>query len=140
MGWGTGHSESLAAASGRLLDRSSARLAEVIGPAGVQAIFLRAVKLRKPEFPFLEERIVPQSPGESLAESLCSRLQGQPSEVIQEASVILFRHVRVAAREGQGSKRVELGSIGCNPYKPDTASGCGRCRSRHGQRRVADVG
>jgi len=40
-------SEALAAAAGRLLDRLSARLAEVIGPLGVEAIFLRAVKLLK---------------------------------------------------------------------------------------------
>ena len=83
-------SETLAAASGRLLERLSARLAEVIGPAGVRAIFLRAVKLRTPEFPFLDARAVPQSPGERLAEPLRARLQEQPPETIQEASVILF--------------------------------------------------
>ena len=90
MGGQPATSESLAAASGRLLDRLSVRLAEVIGPAGVQAIFLRAVKLRKPEFPFLEERIVPQGSGQGLAESLRAQLQGQEPEAIQEASVILF--------------------------------------------------
>ena len=90
MGGQPATSESLAAASGRLLDRLSARLAEVIGPAGVRAILLRAVKLRAPEFPFLDERVVPQLPAESLAESLRARLQEQPPEAIQEASVILF--------------------------------------------------
>lgn len=83
-------SEGLAAASGRLFDRLSGRLAEVIGPAGVRAMLLRAVKMRAPEFPFLDERVVPQSPGESLAESLRARLQEQQPEAIQEASVILF--------------------------------------------------
>ena len=90
MGGQPATAESLAAASGRLLDRLSARLGEVIGPAGVRAIFLRAVKLRSTEFPFLDERIVPESQGESLAESLRARLQGQQTEGIQEASVILF--------------------------------------------------
>jgi hypothetical protein len=51
---------------------------------------------------------VPQSPGESLAESLCSRLKGQQSEVIQEASVILFatfasRPVRVRVPSASSS-------------------------------------
>ena len=54
-------SEALAAASARVLDRLSRRLAEVIGPAGVEAILLRAVTLRKAEFPFLDERIVPRA-------------------------------------------------------------------------------
>jgi hypothetical protein len=65
MGWGTGHSKSLAAASGRLLDRSSARLAEVIGPAGVQAIFLRAIKLRKPESLFSRSASCPSLRGKA---------------------------------------------------------------------------
>ena len=83
-------SDALAAAAGRLLDRLSARLAEVIGPLGVEAIFLRAVKLRKPEFPFLDERIVARERGESLAEPLRDCLREQTPEVTQEASVILF--------------------------------------------------
>ena len=83
-------SESLAAASGRLLDRMSHRIAEVIGPAGVQAIFLRAVKLRKPEFAFLDERIILREPGASLAEPLRACLREQAPEVIQEVAVILF--------------------------------------------------
>ena len=83
-------SEALAAASGRLLDRMSRRVAEVIGPVGVQAIFLRAVKLRKAEFTFLDERIVPSERGNSLAEPLRACLREQNPEVIQEASVILF--------------------------------------------------
>lgn len=83
-------SENLAAASGRLLDRLSQRLAEVIGPAGVQAIFLRAVKLRKPEYAFLDERIIPRERDGSLAEPLRACLQEQEPEVIREVSVILF--------------------------------------------------
>jgi hypothetical protein len=80
----------LVAASARLLDRLSSRLAEVIGPAGVEAIFLRAVKLRKPEFAFLDERIVPRARGDSLAEPLRDCLREQPAEVIQEVSAALF--------------------------------------------------
>jgi hypothetical protein len=83
-------SETLAAASGRLLDAMSLRLAEVIGPVGVQAIFLRAVKLRKAEFAFLDERIVPRERGRSLAEPLRACLREQEPEVIQAVSVILF--------------------------------------------------
>ena len=83
-------SETLAAAAGRVLDRLSQRLAEVIGPAGVQAIVLRAVKLRKSEYAFLDERIVPRQGGESLAEPLRECLRDQAPDVIQEVSVILF--------------------------------------------------
>jgi hypothetical protein len=83
-------SETLAAASGRLLDRLSYRLAEVIGPAGVQAIFLRAVKLRKREFAFLDERIVPRELGDALATQLRDCLREQEPHVIREVSVILF--------------------------------------------------
>lgn len=83
-------SETLAAASGRLLDRLTDRLAEVLGPVGVQAIFLRAVKLRKSEFAFLDERIVPRERGDSLAQQLRDCLREQEPNVIQEVSVILF--------------------------------------------------
>ncbi len=82
--------EALAAAAGRLLERLSARLGEVIGPVGVQAIFLRAVTLRKAEFAFLDERLVARGRSASLAEALHACLREQPLEVIQEASVILF--------------------------------------------------
>ena len=83
-------SEALAAASGRLLDRLTQRLTEVIGPAGVQAIFLRAVKLRLAEYPYLDERIVLRQSGESLAEPLRECLREQEPDVIQEVSVSLF--------------------------------------------------
>ena len=83
-------SETLVGASGRLLDRLSLRLAEVIGPAGVEAIFLRAVRLRKSEFAFLDERIVLRERGGSLAEPLRACRREQEPDVIQEVSVILF--------------------------------------------------
>jgi hypothetical protein len=58
---------------------------------------------------------VPQSPGESLAESLCSRLKGRQSEVIQEASVILFAtfasrpvRVRVPSASSSAAPDVQL--------------------------------
>jgi hypothetical protein len=89
-GGGPATSESLAAASGRLLDKLSQGLAQVIGPAGVQSIFLRAVRLRKSEFPFLDERIVPSDNRGSLAEPLHACLQEHEPEVIREASVALF--------------------------------------------------
>jgi hypothetical protein len=82
--------ETLAAAAQRLLDRLSARLAEVIGPLGVRAILLRAVQLRKPEFAFLDERISPLTGSESPGESLRACLRAQEPEVIREVSVILF--------------------------------------------------
>ncbi|HEV8597005.1 MAG TPA: hypothetical protein VGR23_04720 [Candidatus Dormibacteraeota bacterium] len=83
-------SENLAAASGRLLDELSRRLAQVIGHSGVKAVFLRAVTLCKPEFPFLDERIVSLERGESMAEPLRACLQEQAPEVIRQASVTLF--------------------------------------------------
>ena len=88
---GEGHPrlEDLTAASGRLMDRLSERLAHVIGPAGVEAIFLRAVKLRKAEFPFLDERIVPRGAGDSLGEPLRACLQGQSPDVVRGVTVIL---------------------------------------------------
>jgi len=83
-------SETLAAASGRLLDRLSNRLAEIIGPVGVEAIFLRAVKLRTSEFAFLDERIIPRELGDVLAQQLRDCLLEQEPNVIREVSVALF--------------------------------------------------
>ena len=83
-------SEELAAASGRLLDRLSQRLSVVIGGAGVEALFLRAVKLRKTDFPFLDERMLSRGQDESPGDSLRTRLQGQEADVIREMSVTLF--------------------------------------------------
>jgi hypothetical protein len=83
-------SENLAAASGRLLGTLSQRLAGVIGPVGVHSILLRAVKLRKSEFAFLDERIVPSESRDSLAEPLRACLQEHEPDVIREASVRLF--------------------------------------------------
>ena len=85
-------SEHLAAASARLLDRLSAHLAQIVGRAGIEALWLRAVRLRKLDFPFLDERILSSEntrPGESLRACL---LEQEP-EVIREASVTLFATV-----------------------------------------------
>lgn len=82
--------EAVVAASVRLLERLTQRLTEVIGPAGVEAIFLRAVKLRNPEFAFLDEGIVPRERGASLAEALRACMREQDPETVQEVSVILF--------------------------------------------------
>jgi hypothetical protein len=86
-------SEDLAAASGRLLDRVSQRLSVVIGRAGVEALFLRAVKLRRADFPFLDERTFSREQGESAADSLRVRLQEQEADVIREVSVTLVATV-----------------------------------------------
>ena len=83
-------SETLAAAAGRLLDALSQRLADVIGPAGVQSILLRTVKLGKSEFAFLDERIVPADSRDSLAEPLRAALQEREPDVIRKVSVTLF--------------------------------------------------
>lgn len=82
--------ETLAAASGRLLDKLSRQLAQVIGPAGVQSILLRAVKLRQSEFAFLDERIVSGDSRASLAEPLRACLLEQEPDVVREVSVTLF--------------------------------------------------
>jgi hypothetical protein len=85
-------SEHLAAASGRLLERMSVHLAEVIGRDGIQALWLRAVKMRKSEFPFLDERLLSRdhvSPGEPLR----ACLQAQEPDVIREVWGALFATV-----------------------------------------------
>jgi hypothetical protein len=83
-------SENLAAASARLLETLSKRLGQVIGPAGVQAIFLRAVTLRKSEFAFLDERMVARDDRDGVAESLRTGLKGQKPDVIRDVAVALF--------------------------------------------------
>ena len=83
-------SESLAAASARLLDKLSHGLAQVIGPAGVRSIFLRAVKLQIPGFAVLDARIVLSDTRDRLAEPLRACLQEQEPEVIRAVSVALF--------------------------------------------------
>ncbi len=83
-------SEDMAAASGRLLDRLSQRLSDVIGRAGVEALVLRAVKLRKADFPFLDERMFAREQSDSSGDFLRARLQTQESDVIREASVTLL--------------------------------------------------
>ena len=83
------NSEDLAAAAGRLLERFSGGLSVIIGAAGVDALFLRAVKLCKADFPFLDERML--SPDrESAGDSFRARLREQETAVIRESSVRLF--------------------------------------------------
>jgi hypothetical protein len=85
-------SEHLAAASGRLLERLSEHLAEVIGRAGIEALWLRAVKIRKSEFPFLDERLLSRDrrrPGEPFR----ACLHEQAPDVIREAWGALFATV-----------------------------------------------
>ena len=81
-------SERLADASVWLIDRLSERLAEVIGRAGIEAIWLRAIRLRMAEFAFLEKCI--RGSDSSRSESLRACLREQEPDVIREASVILF--------------------------------------------------
>ena len=83
-------SESLAAASGRVLEGLSLGLAQVIGLSGVKAIFLRAVNLCRPEFPFLDARFVPLERGDDMAERLRACLREQAPEVVREASMTLL--------------------------------------------------
>ena len=82
-------SEHLAAASARLLDRLSKHLAQIIGRAGVEALWFRAVKLRKPEFPFLDEGI-PARENTGPGTPLRACLQEQEPEVIREVAIMLF--------------------------------------------------
>jgi len=72
------------------MDKMSQRLAQVIGPGGVEAIFLRVVKLRKSEFAFLDERILRSATGDNLAAPLRASLQAHEPDVIREVSVTLF--------------------------------------------------
>jgi hypothetical protein len=84
------NSQELAAASGRLLDRLSERLSVVIGRAGVEAILLRAVKLRKVDSPFLDERMFSREQDGRAGDFLRACLQEQASDTVREASVTLF--------------------------------------------------
>ena len=85
--------EDLAAAAGRLLERLLQRLAQVIGPGGVEAILLRTVALRRAEFPFLDQRVVPVRKSERPGEALRARLQQLEPDVIKEVSIILVATV-----------------------------------------------
>jgi hypothetical protein len=80
----------LAAAAGRLLDGLFQQPAQLIGQAGVQALLVHAVRLRRREFPFLDESMFFPQNGESPGEALCARLQEQDPEMIMKASVTLF--------------------------------------------------
>lgn len=79
-----------AESSGRLLDRLWQGLAEVVGSAGVRALLLRALRVAKPECPFLDERIASGAPGESPGRLLRACLAQHEPDVIRNASVTLF--------------------------------------------------
>jgi hypothetical protein len=81
--------DDLAAAAGRLLERLSQRLAQVIGPEGVEAILLRTVALRRVDFPVLDQSIVPGQNSERPGEALRTRLQQLEPDVIKDVSIIL---------------------------------------------------
>ena len=88
VGMGQATSYDLAAASGRLLGRLSQRMTQIIGPAGVEAIFSRAIKIRKAEFPYLDGLNALES--DSIEQSLRDRLQELEPHVIRSTSVILM--------------------------------------------------
>ena len=81
-------SHELAAAAGRLLERLARRLGLVIGQAGVQALFIRAVKLRTREFPFLGDCALGRNG--SLGEPMRACLEGQEPEAITAVWPTLF--------------------------------------------------
>jgi hypothetical protein len=81
--------EELAAAAGRLLEGLWQRLAQVIGPGGVEAILLRTVALRRVEFPVLDQGIVPGRNSERPGEVFRTRLQPLEPDVIKNVSIIL---------------------------------------------------
>ena len=62
------------------------RQAQRVPPPGE----LRAVKLGKADFPFLDERIFFREQGDGPGDSLRARLQTQELDVIRDASVTLF--------------------------------------------------
>ena len=85
-------SEHLAAASARLLERLSEHLAQVIGGAGFEALWLRAAKLLTSEFPFLDERLLSRDQARA-GEPLRVCLQEQEPHVVMEAWGALFATV-----------------------------------------------
>jgi len=81
-------SHELAAAVGRLVERLSQRLGLVIGQAGVHALFVRAVKLRTREFPFLAH--CPLTRNGTLGEAMRACLESQEPEAITAVWPTLF--------------------------------------------------
>ena len=81
--------EDVAAAFGRLFEKLSHRLAQIIGPDGVEAILQRAITMRRTEFPFLDQARVSGWTSAGSAEDLRARLQELEPAVIREASIIL---------------------------------------------------
>lgn len=81
--WST--SEECAAASWRIYEKLNARLAPLLGRAGVQALFVRSAKLAQAEFPSLGEIATPEA-----LTRLGACLQALESTVAAEAAATLF--------------------------------------------------
>jgi hypothetical protein len=73
-----------AAADSRVYDKLKARLAPLVGAAGVQMLFARSAKLVRDEFPFLAAGCVDDSA------KLSACLQAQDPAVAREAATALF--------------------------------------------------
>src|SRR5664279_951134 len=78
-------SEECAAATWRVYEKLSARLAPLLGSAGVQALFVRSAKLAQPEFAALAEVATPEG-----LTRLGSCLQALGPAIGAEAAATLF--------------------------------------------------
>jgi hypothetical protein len=73
-----------ATAAGRVYDKLHAQLSPLLGPAGVQTLLARSVKLTQRGFPFLDVAALEG------ATELRQRLQAQDSAIATESAVTLF--------------------------------------------------
>lgn len=80
-----GNSEECAAAAWRIYEKLNARLAPLLGLAGVQALFGRSAKLAKAEFPSLDDVAAPEG-----LTRLGPCLQALDPTVAAEAAETLF--------------------------------------------------
>lgn len=78
-------SEECAAAAWRIYEKINARLAPLLGLAGVQALFVRSAKVAQAEFPSLAEVAAPEG-----LTRLGSCLRALDSTVAAEAAATLF--------------------------------------------------
>ena len=79
-----GGADGYAGAAGRVYEKLHAHLAPLVGPAGVQALLVRSVKLRHTEFSFLEVAVLDSST------TLRECLQAQEPAVAIESAAALF--------------------------------------------------
>jgi hypothetical protein len=82
-----GSGDECAAAAGRVYDQLDARLAPLLGSAGVQALLVRSARLAQDDFPFLGAAAVPEG-----STKLTECLRAQDPAVAIESAAALFAY------------------------------------------------